>query len=100
MLKGQKPFGYALVVLVPDPLLRNREELYSFKRSDSLGRFTMLGLPPGDFKLFAWEEPLDGINYYDFVKFYESRGTRVHIEERRQQNVQLEVIPADEEPKE
>lgn len=100
VLKGQKPFGYALVVLVPDPPLRNREELYSFKRSDSLGRFTMLGLPPGDFKLFAWEEPLDGINYYDFVKSYESRGTRVHIEERRQQNVQLEVIPADEEPKE
>jgi hypothetical protein len=101
VLEEQKPFGDALVVLVPDPPLRNREELYSFKRSDSLGRFSMLGLPPGDFKLFAWE-PVDGINYSDpdYIKLYESHGTRVHIEERRQQNVQLEVIQVEEEPQE
>jgi hypothetical protein len=101
VLEEQKPFGEALVVLVPDPPLRSHEELYSFKRSDSLGRFSMLGLPPGDFKLFAWE-PVDGINYNDpdYIRLYENHGTRVHIEERRQQNVQLEVIQADEEPQE
>lgn len=99
VLEEQKPFGEALVLLVPDPPLRNHEELYSFKRSDSLGRFSMLGLPPGDFKLFAWEA-VDGINYNDpdYIKLYENHGTRVHIEEKRQQNVQLELIQAEAEP--
>jgi hypothetical protein len=99
VLKEQKPFGGALVVLVPDPPLRNHEELYSFKRSDSLGRFSMLGLPPGDFKLFAWE-PVYGVNFndQDYIKLYEDHGTPAHIEEKRQQSVQLELIPAEEEP--
>ena len=101
VLEDQKPFGDALVVLVPDPPLRNHQELYSLKSSDSLGRFSMLGLPPGDFKLFAWET-VDGVDYNDpdYIKTYENHGTRVHIEARRQQNVQLEVIRAEEEPQE
>jgi hypothetical protein len=101
VLEDLKPYGDALVVLVPDPPLRSHEELYSSKRSDSLGRFSMLGLPPGDFKVFAWES-VDGINYDDpeTIKLYENRGTRMHIEEKRQQNVQLEVIQAEEEPQE
>ncbi len=99
VLKEQQPVGGALVVLVPDLSLRNHEELYSFKRSDSLGRFSMLGLPPGDFKLFAWETT-EGVNYNDpdYIKLYEDRGTPVHIEEKRQQSVQLELISAEEEP--
>jgi hypothetical protein len=53
--------------------------------TDSLGRFSMLGLPPGYFKLFAWE-PADRVNYNDpdYVELYENHGMRVHIEERRQ----------------
>jgi hypothetical protein len=99
VLKEQKPSGEALVVLVPDPPLRSHEELYRFERSDHLGRFSMLGLPPGDFKLFAWE-PIEGVNLSDpdYIKLYEDRGTRVHIEEKRQESVQLELIPAEEEP--
>jgi hypothetical protein len=101
VLKDQRPFGDALVVLVPDPPLRSRDDLYSSKRSDSLGRFSMLGLPPGDFKLFAWE-PMEGVSYNDpdYIKLYEDHGARVHIDERRQQNVQLELVPAEEEPRE
>jgi hypothetical protein len=101
VLKEQKPFGGALVVLVPDPPLRNHEELYSFKRSDNFGRFSMRGLPPGDFKLFAWET-MEGVSYNDpdTIKPYEDHGARVHIEEKRQQNVQLELIPAEEQSKE
>jgi len=33
----------------------------------------------------------------DFIKLYEERGTGVHVEEKKQQNVQLQVIPAEEE---
>jgi hypothetical protein len=96
VLKDQQPVGNATVVLVPDPPNRNRSDLYSFKNTDVLGRFSLLGLPPGDFNLFAWEQR-DGLPYTDpdFIKAYEDRGTRVHIEEKKQQSVQLQVIPDD-----
>lgn len=86
----------ALVVLVPDPPHRDRSEMYSTRMADDFGRFTMLGLPPGDFKLFAWESP-QGVDVRDpdFLKSYEPRGTTVHIQEKHGQNVQLDVIPAD-----
>jgi hypothetical protein len=67
------------------------------KTTDALGRFSLLGLPPGDFKLFAWET-VQGTNYTDpdFLKGFEDRGTPVHIQERRQQTVQLEAITSEE----
>ena len=97
VLQEQNPVGGAMVVLVPDPPRRDRQEMYSLKPSDALGRFSMLGLPPGDFKLFAWEN-VQGTNYTDsdFIKAFEDRGTHVHITQRDQQTVQLQVITAEE----
>jgi len=97
VLKEQSPVSAALVVLVPDPPRRDREEMYSMKVTDGFGRFSLLGLPPGDFRLFAWES-VQGTNYSDpdFFEAFEDRGTRVHIEERQSQTAQLEVITAEE----
>ena len=66
------------------------------KATDGFGRFSLLGLPPGDFKLFACES-VQGTNYTDpdFFGAFEGRGTPVHITERQQQTVQLEVITAE-----
>jgi hypothetical protein len=96
VFKDGKPGG-ATVVLVPDPPLRDHPELYSVKTSDELGRYSLLGLPPGDFKLFAWE-PAEGLDFQDpdFIKLYEDRGAGVRIEEKKQQSAQLQVIPAEE----
>jgi hypothetical protein len=87
----------ALVVLVPDPPRRDREEMYGMTTTDAFGRFSLPGLSPGDFKLFAWEL-VQGKNYTDpdFFKAFEDRGTPVHIGEGQQQQVQLEVITSEE----
>jgi hypothetical protein len=71
--------------------------MYSMKTADGLGRFSLLGLPPGDYKLFAWE-PVPGTNYVDpdFFEAFEARGTRVHIEEKQPQMVRLDAITAEE----
>lgn len=97
VLHEQKPVPGALVVLVPDPPNRDRDEMYSSKLTDSLGRFSLLGLPPGDFKLFAWER-IEGVNFRDseFITANEGLGTSVHIQEEQPQSVQLELIPAEE----
>ncbi|MGO8790260.1 MAG: carboxypeptidase regulatory-like domain-containing protein [Terriglobia bacterium] len=99
VLKEHQPVGGALVVLVPDPPHRGRNDLYSFKNTDPLGRFSLLGLPPGDFKLFAWEQH-DGVSYTDpdFIADYENLGTHVHITAKDQQSIQLQVISDDATP--
>ena len=95
--KEHNPVSGAWVVLVPDPPHRDREEMYGMRTTDAFGRFSLLGLSPGDFKLFAWE-PVQGKNYTDpdFFKAFEDRGTPVHIGEGQQQQVQLEVITSEE----
>jgi hypothetical protein len=95
--KEQNPVSGAWVVLAPDPPQRDREEMYSTKTTDTNGRFSMLGLSPGDYKLFAWEL-VQGRNYSDpdFFKAFEDRATPVHIQEGQQQTVQLDVITSDE----
>ena len=97
VLRGQNPVPGSWVVLAPDPPFREREEMFSMKAADGTGRFSLLGLPPGNFKIFAWE-PVDGTNYSDpdLLEAFENRGTPVHISEREQQTVQVELITAEE----
>jgi hypothetical protein len=97
VLQELHPVSRAWVVVVPDPPHRDREDMYSMTATDSFGHFSLLGLPPGDFKLFAWE-PVQGTNYIDpdFFKAFEDRGISVHIGEKEQQTVQLEVITSEE----
>ncbi|HEV2351612.1 MAG TPA: carboxypeptidase-like regulatory domain-containing protein [Terriglobia bacterium] len=98
VLNDSKPVPGAWVVLVPDPPNRDRDDLYNSKPADQFGRFTMLGLPPGDFKIFAWDSALNvNIRDPEFLKSYEDRGQSVHVEQKHQQTVQVELItPKDE----
>jgi len=96
VVRDEKP-AQATVFLVPDPPRRDREDLYSVKRTQADGSFSLLGLPPGDFKLFAFEDPDPGLTSDpSLLQPYESKGTSVHLEEGQKQTVQLELIPAQE----
>ena len=44
------------VVLVPEPRLRDRTDLFKVATLDQYGRFNMQGITPGRYKLFAWED--------------------------------------------
>ena len=85
----------ATVCLVPDPPRRNRSDLYSVKPAKTDGTFTLLGLPPGDFKLFAFEDADPVTSDPAWLQLYEAKGQTVHIEEGRSQSVQLELITAE-----
>jgi hypothetical protein len=96
VMKDQKP-AQAMVFLVPDPPRRDRQDLYSMKRTQPDGSFSMLGLPPGDFKLFAFEDPDPGlVGDPSVLQPYEVKGYAVHLDEGQKQNVQLDLIPAPE----
>lgn len=78
----KEPVVPARMMIVPDKARRLRFDLYSPVPVSPTGRFTLDGIPPGEYKLFAWSHVVDGA-WYDpeFMRVYEDRGTTVHIEE-------------------
>jgi Tol biopolymer transport system component len=70
-----------VVVLVPDSLpLRRRINLYKSTTSDAYGRFTISSVPPGDYKMFAWEYVReDAWTNTQFLDMYESAGKLIHV---------------------
>ena len=89
-----EPVANALVVAVPESRLRSRNDHYRKTVTDQSGRFTLRGIRPGDYTLFAWES-VEGDAYYnsDFLKSYEQRGTPLQVAEGNRKNLQVEVIP-------
>src|SRR5688572_10076075 len=88
-----QPFGAATTVLVPSA--RNRMDLYRTATSDQQGRFTFSNVPPGDYKVLAWEDvPRGAYTDPDFLKNYEDRGRSITIDKGETETVQIAVIPA------
>jgi len=85
----------AQVVAIPDPKFRKNADRYSQSSTDQSGHFTMRGLRPGEYKLFAWEV-LDDVEYRDpdFLAPFESKSTVTRIDKGAHQSPSLKVIPA------
>jgi hypothetical protein len=87
-----QPLPGVQAVLVPD---RNREhtELFKVATTDQTGHFSMRGLAPGDYKLFAWET-LESFAYFDpeLLKQSESQAKAVHIVESSKLNFEIHAI--------
>jgi hypothetical protein len=92
--KGE-PVADAVVVAMPEARLRSQIDRFRSVHCDQSGRFSLHGLPPGDYTLFAWES-IDGEAYYDpaFLKSYEGQGIALHVNEGERTSVHLETIPA------
>jgi hypothetical protein len=90
----QQPVAAATVVLIPDGGIRFRVD-HRFTSTDASGRFQLQSVPPGNYKLFAWEE-VDKGDWQDpdFVRDYESLGKPVRIEEGgKHANFEVAAIP-------
>ena len=92
--KDGSPVANAVVVAVPDPHLRGRADRYRKTVSDQAGRFTLRGVPPGEYTLFAWEG-VDGEAYLnaEFLKSYEAQGSALRVGAGERKSLQLVVIP-------
>jgi protocatechuate 3,4-dioxygenase beta subunit len=95
--KDQQPFQGATVALVPDPPRRGERRLFRTTTTDQNGHFVLQGLPPGDYKVFAWEKVEAGaITSSEFLQPYEKLGESVHITEGSRNSAQVDLIPANE----
>ena len=100
VLKDGKPFSGATVTLVPEERRRERRELFKTASTDQYGRFTLRGLEPGTYQLFAWEEIETGAHQdSEFLKPYEKLGHEVTVEEGSRLSAELKLIPAGELPR-
>jgi hypothetical protein len=83
----------ATVVLVPETKLRFRVELFRQSETDQDGRFEIKTVPPGKYKLFAWDDVEVGLWHDpDFLERYETRGENVTVQANRQETAELHVI--------
>jgi hypothetical protein len=89
----RKPVPTARIVLVPERSRRQNLLLYKAAVSDSKGSFTMSGVAPGQYSLFAWES-LPGTAYMnaEFMAPYEAKGQAVTITEGAVANTEVKLI--------
>jgi hypothetical protein len=98
VLNDQKqPVEAAVVGLVPASLSARgfRMDMYKTTSTDAAGRFEVRGLPPGEYKLFSWEDvDKAAIIDHDFMSLHENSGKSVQVGEGEKPAVELTVIPA------
>lgn len=94
---GTKPDGAAnlWVIAVPDDLDRIAEGGMSVAPVDGGGHFTMPGIEPGKFRLYAFGgiEPWAMQQNPGALKALESRGVQVDLEEGTKATAEVQIIP-------
>jgi hypothetical protein len=90
---ANQPAAGMRAVLVPDQH-RDRIDLYKTVDADAAGQFNLRDVPPGDYKMYAWES-IEPYSWYDpdVIKQYEPQGRPVHIMESSKATVDLRLIP-------
>jgi hypothetical protein len=78
---------------VPEESNRHRKDLFRSALSDASGSYRIEGLPPGNYKLFAWED-VEPQMWHDpaYMRVYEDLGRAVTIAEGTSQVVDLAGI--------
>jgi hypothetical protein len=81
-------------VLIPDQH-RDRTDLFKTAITDQSGKFTLRGVAPGAYKIFAWET-LEPNAYFDpqILRQYEDQGKAVRVVEGGKITTEVKMIPA------
>ncbi len=89
-----KPVTGVQVVLVPDD--RELMRRYGISQTDQTGVYSLKGVSPGRYKLFAWEQIENG-SWQDpnVLKQYEAKGESVDLAEGDAEQLDLKLIPAE-----
>ncbi|HEY6289981.1 MAG TPA: carboxypeptidase-like regulatory domain-containing protein [Terriglobia bacterium] len=92
--EGDKPVP-ATVYLAPYPLRLNRADLYFSIPTNGDGTFTLTGIPPGNYKVFAFRDPDPNlISNPALFESFEPKGESVGVDDGSSQSVKLELISA------
>ena len=88
------PLYGVTVALVPAPQRRQNLDLYKRVISDYSGRFSIADIPPGEYKLFAWEENIErAFEKPAFLARFETRGQLLSVAASSKLTLDPSVIP-------
>lgn len=88
-----EPVSGSYVLLVPDSD-KPDADLIRTTRSDVKGKFVMRGLPPGTYKLFAFEDAeTEILNQPELLKNYEQNSQSVKVEEAGKYTLEIKPVP-------
>jgi hypothetical protein len=92
----QRPAPGSILTLVPDPMKEGRYDLSRMATADQNGRFLLPNIPPGEYKLLAWEdiEPGRAMDP-DFLKPFETKAQKVSVRPNGQHQASLTQISAE-----
>ncbi len=88
-----KPATGSYVAVLADPLRAGQPYLNKFATADQDGKFTISGLAPGGYKIYAWEEsqpelPRDP----GLAAPFERKAVRINLEEGGAEHVELKAL--------
>ena len=90
--KGAKIID-ATIALVPDDPHRSEMILYRATTSDQNGSFSIRGLAPGSYHLFAWQDlARNAYRNAEFMKKFEDSGTPIRIENDKAVSISLKIL--------
>jgi len=93
----KKPVRGARVALVPEPSKRDLSFLYKNITTDQSGRFSIVGIAPGEYKLFAWDTvEEDAWEDPEFLNPLEELGKPVRASPNGRESVSLMLLPSGE----
>jgi beta-lactamase regulating signal transducer with metallopeptidase domain len=84
----------ATVVLISESAATGRTDRSRFGRTDTSGQFLLQGIPPGEYRMYAWQEIEDGV-WLDpeFIRPYQPRGRLVRVDQGQSVTMDISVIP-------
>jgi hypothetical protein len=100
----KRPLPRASVVLIPPENRRQNRQLYRAVTADERGSFTITGVIPGSYKLFAWSSSSAGLlsapsagTYFNpkFLGRYESYGRPINVGQGGLPNAEVTAAPLD-----
>lgn len=97
VMDGDKPAAGMFVVLAPEPFREEQQYLVRSAVSDQNGRFQLRSLRPGEYRLYAFEDPDVAYDRSpEALKPFEQHAMKVTLKEGERQAVQTGVLKAQE----